>query len=95
MSLTELNHQPGSNKSTKPEEQGWMLIPQTLNQHFQGLKSERVSLLLEYQIYATNYQLMLKVQPQFTCSNPYMMITYAQELLTSADQQFIAWQVFS
>ena len=50
-----------------------MLIPQTLNQHFQGLKSERVSILLEYQIYATNYQLMLKVQPQFTCSNPYMI----------------------
>ena len=58
-----------------------MLILQTLNQHFQGLKSERVSLVLEYQMYGTKYQLMFKVQPQFTCSNPDMMITYAQELL--------------
>ena len=32
-------------------------------------------------MYGTNYQLMLRVQPQFTCSNPDMMITYAQELL--------------
>ena len=58
-----------------------MLILQILNQHLQGLKSERISLVLEYQMYGTNCQLMLRVQPQFTCSNPDMTITYAQELL--------------
>ena len=31
-------------------------------------------------MYGTNYQLILRVQPQLTCSNPDMMITYAQEL---------------
>ena len=58
-----------------------MLILQILNQHFQGLKSERISLVLEYQMYGTNYLLMLRVQPQFTRSNPNMITTYAQELL--------------
>ena len=32
-------------------------------------------------MYVTNYQLLFKIQPQFTCSNPAKMITYAQELL--------------
>jgi len=57
-----------------------MLI-QTLNPPFQGLKSEGISLVSEYQIYGTNYQPMSKVQPLSICSNPDIMIIYAQELL--------------
>ena len=58
-----------------------MLIQQTLNPPFQGLKSEGISLVSEYQIFGTNYQPMSKVQPLSICSNPDMMIIYAQELL--------------
>ena len=58
-----------------------MLIQQTLNPLFQGLKSEGISLVSEYQIYGTNYQPMSKVQPLSICSNPDMMSIYAQELL--------------
>ena len=58
-----------------------MLIKQTLNPLFQGMKSGGISLVSEYQIYGTNYQLMLKVQTLSICSNPDMMIIYAQELL--------------
>ena len=32
-------------------------------------------------MYVTNYQLMSEVQPLSICSNPDMMIIYAQELL--------------
>ena len=56
--MTELTHLPGSNKSSRPEEQGWMLIQQTLNPLFHGLKSE----VSEYQIYGTNDQRMSKLQ---------------------------------
>ena len=65
MGFTGLTHLPGSNKWTRPEEQGWMLIQKTLNPPFQGLKSEGISLVQEYQIYGTNYQPMSKVQPLY------------------------------